>query len=75
MHRLWRLNRTETVAVQTNYVLARCGLQVSDAIASDAIANGSFVRVILRALRYERRNVAFRKASVRSHASVAAAAS
>jgi len=45
MRELGRLNRTETVAVQTDYVLARCGLQVSDAIASDAIANGPFVRI------------------------------
>jgi hypothetical protein len=90
MHGLWRLNRTETVAVQTNYVLARCGLQVSDAVASDAALNSLYVRaspreapicksmavgVIPRALLYERRSSAFRKASVRSHASAAAAAS
>ena len=75
MRELGRLNRTETVAVQTNYVLARCGLQVSDAIASDAIANGRFVRVSPRALLYVRRNAASRKVSVRSHASVAAEAS
>ena len=67
MHKLWRLNRTETVAVQTNYVLARCGLQMSNAIGWHA--------PLQAILRYERRNVAFRKASVRSHASAAAAAS
>jgi hypothetical protein len=30
MRELRRLNRTETVAVQTNYVLARCGLHEED---------------------------------------------
>jgi len=40
MHGLWRLNRTETVAVQTNYVLARHELQESIAVACDATLNG-----------------------------------
>ncbi|HEX5156830.1 MAG TPA: hypothetical protein VFW17_06425 [Ktedonobacterales bacterium] len=54
MHELGRLNRTETVAVQTNYVLARHELQVSDAIASDAVASGLFVRVSPREHPYAR---------------------
>jgi hypothetical protein len=90
MHGLWRLNRTETVAVQTNYVPAQDELQVSDAMAGDAAFNSLYVSagprgapiyksravgVIPRASPYDRRNSAFRKASVRSHASAAAAAS
>src|SRR5690348_2477223 len=43
MHRLWRLNRTETVAVQTNYVPAQHELQVSDAMAGDAALNSLYV--------------------------------
>jgi hypothetical protein len=40
MREQWRLNRTETVAVQTNYVLARDELQESIAVARDAALNG-----------------------------------